>query len=42
MYDASKIIREVQTDMTELIADYLVEHPVIEATTNQNFHVIID
>lgn len=42
MYDASKIIREVQTDMTELIADYLAEHPVIEATTNQNFHVIVD
>lgn len=36
MYDASKIIREVQIDMTELIADYLVKHPVIQATANQN------
>ncbi len=41
MFDASKIIREVQVDMTELIANYLAENPVIEATCNHNFHVIV-
>ena len=42
MYTADKIIREVQIDMSELIADYLVKHPVIKATTNQNFKVIAE
>lgn len=40
MFSADKIIREIQVDMTELIADYLKAHPVIEATANQNFKVI--
>ncbi|WP_057893609.1 bifunctional metallophosphatase/5'-nucleotidase [Lacticaseibacillus brantae] len=39
MFDASKIVRENQKDMTELIADYLLAHPVIAATANHNFHV---
>lgn len=42
MYDASKIIREIQVDMTELIADYLTKYPVIEATANHNFQVITE
>ena len=42
MYTADKIIREVQIDMSELIADYLVKHPLIKATTNQNFKVIAE
>ncbi|WP_414838570.1 bifunctional metallophosphatase/5'-nucleotidase [Carnobacterium sp. TMP28] len=42
MYSADKIIRENQTDMSELIADYLVKHPVIKAETNQNFKVIVE
>ncbi|MBL1225903.1 bifunctional metallophosphatase/5'-nucleotidase [Enterococcus sp. BWR-S5] len=41
MFDSGKIVREIQVDMTELIADYLREHPVIEATTNENFQVIL-
>ncbi|OTN77634.1 hypothetical protein A5886_002734 [Enterococcus sp. 8G7_MSG3316] len=40
MFAAEKIIREIQVDMTELIADYLKAHPVIDAVTNQNFKVI--
>ncbi|WP_461198016.1 bifunctional metallophosphatase/5'-nucleotidase [Enterococcus sp. N249-2] len=40
MFSADKIIREIQVDMTELIADYLKAHPMIEAATNQNFTVI--
>lgn len=39
MFSAEKIVREIQIDMTELIADYLRDHPVIEATTNGNFQV---
>lgn len=41
MFDASKIIREVQIDMTELIADYLAKHPVIDSTVNDNFKVVV-
>lgn len=39
MFSADKIVREVQIDMTELIADYLVQHPQIKAETNQNFTI---
>ncbi|WP_034549776.1 bifunctional metallophosphatase/5'-nucleotidase [Carnobacterium funditum] len=42
MYSADKIIRENQKDMSELIADYLVEHPVIKAETNNNFKVVAE
>ncbi|MBP1048297.1 bifunctional metallophosphatase/5'-nucleotidase [Enterococcus sp. BWM-S5] len=41
MFNAGKIVREIQIDMTELIADYLRLHPVIQAETNQNFQVIM-
>lgn len=40
MFTADKIVREVTEDMTEIIADYLREHPVIKAETEQNFKVI--
>ncbi len=40
MFSADKIIREVQIDMTELIGNYLMKHPIIEATVNHNFNVI--
>ena len=40
MFTPEKIIREVQIDMTELIADYLREHPVLQATVNNNFLVL--
>lgn len=40
MFDASKIVRENQKDMTELIADYLQAHPVITAGADHNFTVL--
>jgi len=40
MFNASKIIAESQSAMSELIADYLQAHPVVDATTNQNFQII--
>ncbi|WEV45824.1 bifunctional metallophosphatase/5'-nucleotidase [Streptococcaceae bacterium ESL0687] len=40
MFSADKIIKEVQIDMMELIADYLRANPVIEATVNDNFKII--
>ena len=42
MFSADKIIRENHKDMSELIADYLVKHPIITAETNQNFKVIAE
>ncbi|MBL1228237.1 bifunctional metallophosphatase/5'-nucleotidase [Enterococcus sp. BWB1-3] len=41
MFNAGKIVREIQIDMTELIADYLKQHPIIKAETNQNFQVVL-
>ena len=40
MFGQSKVIRENQKDMTELIADYLQAHPQIEATVDNNFRVV--
>lgn len=40
MFGPEKIVREIQIDMTELIAEYLRKHPVIHATTNQNFKTL--
>lgn len=42
MFGAEYIVSEVQKDMTELIADYLLAHENIKATTNDNFHVIVN
>lgn len=39
MFSPAKIVRENQKDMTELIADYLQEHPEITASANQNFTI---
>ncbi|GCF92621.1 hypothetical protein NRIC_05120 [Enterococcus florum] len=41
MFSAAKIVREIQVDMTELIADYLKKHPVVEAKADQNFQVVL-
>lgn len=40
MFSADKIVREITVDMTELIADYLKKHPIIEASVNHNFTVL--
>ncbi|MDR0300277.1 MAG: bifunctional metallophosphatase/5'-nucleotidase [Streptococcaceae bacterium] len=39
MFEASKIISEITVDMTELISEYLKNHPLIEASANHNFIV---
>jgi len=33
------VVKEIQIDMTELIADYLLRHPIIQATCNHNWRV---
>lgn len=40
MFSADKIVKEIQIDMTELIAEYLKQHPVIQATVNNNFEIL--
>lgn len=40
MFSADKIVREITVDMTELIAAYLKNHPVIQATVNHNFMIL--
>ncbi|MFC6275157.1 bifunctional metallophosphatase/5'-nucleotidase [Levilactobacillus tangyuanensis] len=40
MFSADKIIAEGQGAMSEIIADYLQEHPVIQAVANHNFRVV--
>ncbi|MGB3159767.1 MAG: bifunctional UDP-sugar hydrolase/5'-nucleotidase [Carnobacterium sp.] len=42
MYTPDKIIREVQIDMSELIADYLMKNPLIKAEVDHNFKVIAE
>ncbi|MGX6427971.1 bifunctional metallophosphatase/5'-nucleotidase [Levilactobacillus yonginensis] len=42
MFSADKIIAESQGAMSEIIADYLQEHPTIDATANHNFSVVND
>ncbi|MHC5267733.1 bifunctional metallophosphatase/5'-nucleotidase [Enterococcus sp. LJL98] len=39
MFSAEKIIKEIPIDMTELISDYLRQHPKIYAKVNHNFVV---
>lgn len=33
------VVKEIQIDMTELIADYVLKHPSIQATCNHNWQV---
>ncbi|WP_461218375.1 bifunctional metallophosphatase/5'-nucleotidase [Lapidilactobacillus salsurivasis] len=40
MFTADKIVQENPADMTELIADYLRQHPQVSAKTEDNFRVI--
>ncbi|MGI6024810.1 MAG: 5'-nucleotidase C-terminal domain-containing protein, partial [Pediococcus parvulus] len=39
MFAASKIVREVQIDMTELISDYFAKHPVVQAIHEENIRI---
>lgn len=40
MFDESKVIREINIPMTELIANYLQKFELVKAETNHNFKVI--
>ncbi|MFP7492696.1 bifunctional UDP-sugar hydrolase/5'-nucleotidase [Terribacillus saccharophilus] len=40
MFKGKEVLREITTDMTELIADYISKRNIIEATCNQNWQVI--
>ncbi|MBM6615988.1 bifunctional metallophosphatase/5'-nucleotidase [Desemzia sp. RIT804] len=41
MFDGTKIVREVTTDMSELIGEYIKKNPVVDATVNDNFKVVV-
>lgn len=41
MFSPEKIVKEIQIDMTELIAEYLKRYPVIEATVNHNYKTML-
>ncbi len=40
MFGEDKIIAENKTAMSQIIADYLREHPIVKADVNHNFKVI--
>ncbi|WP_226678231.1 bifunctional metallophosphatase/5'-nucleotidase [Mesobacillus jeotgali] len=40
MFKNKTVIKEIQTDMTELLANYFLEHNTIKATVNHNWKVI--
>ncbi len=39
MFKGKQVVKEITTDMTELIADYISQRGVIEATCNHNWVV---
>ncbi|WP_096154926.1 bifunctional metallophosphatase/5'-nucleotidase [Bacillus sp. FJAT-45066] len=40
MYKGKKVVKDITLDMSELIANYILKHKEIEATTNNNWMVI--
>ena len=40
MFKNKKIIKEIQTDMAELLANYFLKHKKIKATCNENWKII--
>ena len=40
MYKGKKVIKDITLDMSELIANYITKHKVIDAATNNNWRVI--
>lgn len=42
MYQNKPVIKEIPMDMAELIANYIIENKVIQATVNHNWKVIAD
>lgn len=41
MYSAEKIIRNIQIDMTDIIVDYILHHPVLTPRKANNFKVVV-
>lgn len=42
MYQGKKAVREVNIDMAELVANYMLKHGIIEAACNHNWRVVYD
>ncbi|MGM0753689.1 MAG: bifunctional metallophosphatase/5'-nucleotidase [Bacillota bacterium] len=42
MFKNKPMIKEIQIDMTELIADYFLKHKTIKAACNHNWKVVVD
>ncbi len=42
MYTSDKIVKSSDMTISHVIMEYLQEHPVIEATVNNNFEIISD
>ena len=40
MFQNKPVVKDIPTDMSELIANYILKHKRIEATKNQNWKVI--
>lgn len=40
MYSKEKIVKDIQIDMTDLMVDYIIHHPIIHARSNEEFEVI--
>ncbi|MFJ5717435.1 bifunctional metallophosphatase/5'-nucleotidase [Neobacillus sp. NPDC093127] len=40
MYQNKPVIKEIQTDISEIIANYILENKIVKATVNQNWRVI--
>jgi 2',3'-cyclic-nucleotide 2'-phosphodiesterase/3'-nucleotidase len=40
MFKDKPVIKEIQTDMTELLADYLLERKIVYPSCNHNWRVI--
>ena len=40
MYQNKPVIKEIPTDISEILANYIVEKKVVKATVNQNWKVI--
>jgi 2',3'-cyclic-nucleotide 2'-phosphodiesterase / 3'-nucleotidase len=40
MFKNKTIIKEIQTDMTELLANYFLKYNTVKATVNHNWKVI--
>ncbi|WP_042479186.1 bifunctional metallophosphatase/5'-nucleotidase [Bacillus ndiopicus] len=40
MFVGKPVVKDIQIDMTEMIADYFMKHPIIDASCNDNWKVV--